>query len=34
MIAEILHPELFDFGHRGIGWIAAGDAAAFTAQAV
>ncbi len=38
MIAEILHPELFAFGHRGVGWIAASEAKAdaapdFTAPA-
>ncbi len=22
ILAEILHPQLFDFGHRGTGWIA------------
>lgn len=25
IIAEILHPEIFSFGHRGTGWIAIGD---------
>jgi iron complex transport system substrate-binding protein len=29
ILAEILHPELFDFGHYGDGWMAWPDAATF-----
>ena len=29
IVAEILHPELFDFGHRGTGWIRIDDARRF-----
>ena len=25
MLAEILHPDLFDFGHKGLGWIRMGE---------
>jgi iron complex transport system substrate-binding protein len=30
ILAEILHPELFDFGHYGEGWMSWPDAASFT----
>jgi iron complex transport system substrate-binding protein len=29
IVAEILHPEIFAFGHRGTGWIPIDDARAF-----
>jgi iron complex transport system substrate-binding protein len=29
IVAEILHPDLFDFGHRGTGWIPIEDAGRF-----
>jgi iron complex transport system substrate-binding protein len=31
IVAEILHPEQFSFGHRGTGWIPIGDAQRFGA---
>ncbi|MBA3833519.1 MAG: cobalamin-binding protein [Chthoniobacterales bacterium] len=30
IVAEILHPDCFDFGHRGEGWIALGEAEEFS----
>jgi iron complex transport system substrate-binding protein len=29
IVAEILHPDRFDFGHRGTGWISIDDAPKF-----